>query len=920
MKRNILYAFLALAFGLLSQSESAFAETGERTIRSVAQLRSTNWGAFNVLHVLSYYDGLGKGGGDFLKLSGPCTSTVSGGLTNGSALITNLTGPVYIGEGISSAARFPANTTIASVSFNRVLSAGTWTGSSTTISNVPDTTNIKLGMIANSVRIADGSTVTAITPPSTVINTTGTLNNGKSVVITGSLTGIVPGMFVTMTANADALPKVFPDSAFVPGAITVLSVVGSTVNFTGSLGIAGITGSGAASLRFTSTDGSVTVSTPTTGAISSESGVIFYQKNATASANSNSNNTQTITLNGDNGGMQIVDVAGNCFVRQTPYADILGWGAKDNNTTDSTGPLQNDAIWSGQSTQPGPSSSIVFPPSIGVVKATTLILLKPTPFIGNMWNPAILQQMDGQPTNTPLVYEFPLYDQSNRYTTYMVPEFGYQGVTLRGPNDMATTIGLYADGYNSNVNIPDTPKAVLYMDNFLIDQFKGFGLYVARASGTIGYGTGRVQVRGVGVSNGSNDCIHSDGQGTWSMSQIVTSACDSGLYLNSPSFWTVFRDEAFANNHAVFLTGSLSSGGNNASFDIYDFQYGANLTNAFVIDTNGLRVSCYGCSVPDTGPASSPGVYSDIEITANAAVPSGPVLNLVGNYFTQVHSEAAGQNHLNNITFDSSATATVAIDSVTTTTSPANIIWTNLATCSCTGKMIGATNLSNVFPTFFGLNNNVAPMPATGSSGIVAEFQGPDGQASGFELNSYRNSTNTSPTVTLRNADGTGASPTAMQSGEALGTLSLKPHDGTGFVTNSVARLVGAALENFDGTHHGSAWDIDCTPKASATIGTCLQVQMGGLLPQQTTAPTIAGTGTPVLAARSTDTAGSVTGGTSATSIVVTWAYPKTNAPFCLVASPTGTVFTSYTPSTTALTIALSATTGAQFTYSCWSN
>lgn len=83
------------------------------------------------------------------------------------------------------------------------------------------------------------------------------------------------------------------------------------------------------------------------------------------------------------------------------------------------------------------------------------------------------------------------------------------------------------------------------------------------------------------------------------------------------------------------------------------------------------------------------------------------------------------------------------------------------------------------------------------------------------------------------------------------------------------------------------------------------------------TIPTVTGTGTPAITAGSTDTAGEVTGGTLATSIVITFAAAKTNAPFCVVTAQTQVAAFAYAISTTAITITLTATTGQKIDYIC---
>lgn len=84
------------------------------------------------------------------------------------------------------------------------------------------------------------------------------------------------------------------------------------------------------------------------------------------------------------------------------------------------------------------------------------------------------------------------------------------------------------------------------------------------------------------------------------------------------------------------------------------------------------------------------------------------------------------------------------------------------------------------------------------------------------------------------------------------------------------------------------------------------------------TIPTVTGTGTPTIATGSTDTAGEVTSGSAATSVVITFAAPKTNAPFCAVTAQTQLVAFAYTISTTAITITQTATTGEKIDYVCF--
>ena len=84
------------------------------------------------------------------------------------------------------------------------------------------------------------------------------------------------------------------------------------------------------------------------------------------------------------------------------------------------------------------------------------------------------------------------------------------------------------------------------------------------------------------------------------------------------------------------------------------------------------------------------------------------------------------------------------------------------------------------------------------------------------------------------------------------------------------------------------------------------------------TIPVASACGTsPTVVTGSTDTGGSVTEGTTATGCTVTFATAYATAPFCVVSSPNGAPFTSYTASTTALTIVNASASGDDFTWVC---
>lgn len=85
------------------------------------------------------------------------------------------------------------------------------------------------------------------------------------------------------------------------------------------------------------------------------------------------------------------------------------------------------------------------------------------------------------------------------------------------------------------------------------------------------------------------------------------------------------------------------------------------------------------------------------------------------------------------------------------------------------------------------------------------------------------------------------------------------------------------------------------------------------------TAPalTSCGSGSPTTNTQANDHKGTITEGTTATGCIATFHTAYATAPDCVVTSPSGAVLTSYSTSTTALTLVNASATGDTFTYVC---
>jgi hypothetical protein len=154
-------------------------------------------------------------------------------------------------------------------------------------------------------------------------------------------------------------------------------------------------------------------------------------------------------------------------------------------------------------------------------------------------------------------------------------------------------------------------------------------------------------------------------------------------------------------------------------------------------------------------------------------------------------------------------------------------------------------------------------------------------------------------------------------------------------MTISSSKTVTMAQDvNLSRTGPGAALQWADSPRLIAPAGKTFQFSADGgptqhlqlssslmtvAVPQKFTGviPTVTGTGTPAITTGSTDSAGEVTAGASATSVVITFAAAKTNAPFCTVTNQTPLASFAYAISTTAITVAQTANTGNKIDYIC---
>jgi hypothetical protein len=131
--------------------------------------------------------------------------------------------------------------------------------------------------------------------------------------------------------------------------------------------------------------------------------------------------------------------------------------------------------------------------------------------------------------------------------------------------------------------------------------------------------------------------------------------------------------------------------------------------------------------------------------------------------------------------------------------------------------------------------------------------------------------------------------------------------------------IYGTGLSGRNGTMSPGRIGIGTqAPNATLTVGSAGGGNDDGHLGFLGAKPTLGGCGTsPSLDATATDGSGTVTEGTTATGCTLTFAVAYATAPHCIISSPSGSAFTSYSTSTTALTIVNASASGNKYSYVC---
>lgn len=161
------------------------------------------------------------------------------------------------------------------------------------------------------------------------------------------------------------------------------------------------------------------------------------------------------------------------------------------------------------------------------------------------------------------------------------------------------------------------------------------------------------------------------------------------------------------------------------------------------------------------------------------------------------------------------------------------------------------------------------------------------------------------------------AQPFYFQNSAGATTLQVTPtSSGVNYIVVTGATTGNAPAVKASGSDTNV--DLRLTPQGTGVVLAVGPLQFSGHEISTGTNPTLSACGgTPSVNTQATDAKGTITEGTTATGCVATFATAYATAPDCVVSSPSGSAFTSYSVSTTALTIVNASASGNKYSYVC---
>lgn len=175
----------------------------------------------------------------------------------------------------------------------------------------------------------------------------------------------------------------------------------------------------------------------------------------------------------------------------------------------------------------------------------------------------------------------------------------------------------------------------------------------------------------------------------------------------------------------------------------------------------------------------------------------------------------------------------------------------------------------------------------------------------------------TSMTITITQS-ATGGISIAQSTGSALPNWGGGILSGLNAASDNTHPMITIGANDFSWRLEGIFTGDNILPTNWLTVGSPTRVSVGGVHWSATTSTQISSCGgSPSISTGATDSDGTITEGTTATGCVLTFVLPWWTAPECEISSPNGSSTTSFSATTTALTIANLSSSGSKFKYHC---
>jgi hypothetical protein len=139
------------------------------------------------------------------------------------------------------------------------------------------------------------------------------------------------------------------------------------------------------------------------------------------------------------------------------------------------------------------------------------------------------------------------------------------------------------------------------------------------------------------------------------------------------------------------------------------------------------------------------------------------------------------------------------------------------------GVSFSIGRLANTTPLEVNANSS-GSVPGTVSSGTIAHLIGANASAARLAIDAIAGTAN----VSLRRADGTAASPSAVQNGDVIGSVGAYGYGATGYAAASRASISLSAAENWTDAAQGTSVSISTTPTGSTVAATNLFIGPSG--------------------------------------------------------------------------------------------